>query len=150
LFSLPYQKSSLIRAEIFRLLSELYIHLLLSFVTLTMFIRGDSIKALHRERGMLSKMMNKRFSEEERNRLYKKWGIGLSSKRRRLQLANRIWSNTKDIDHVMESAAVVAKLVRFVEQGQALKEMFGLSFTPPTSSTKRRSLGWTYSKSSLL
>ncbi|KAJ6927313.1 hypothetical protein NC651_011394 [Populus alba x Populus x berolinensis] len=103
-----------------------------------MFIRGDSIKALHRERGMLSKMMNKRFSEEERNRLYKKWGIGLSSKRRRLQLANRIWSNTEDIDHVTESAAVVAKLVRFVEQGQALKEMFGLSFTPPTSSARRR------------
>uniref|UniRef100_A0A6M2ET09 Kinesin-like protein n=1 Tax=Populus davidiana TaxID=266767 RepID=A0A6M2ET09_9ROSI len=111
---------------------------------------ASSIKALHRERGMLSKMMNKRFSEEERNRLYKKWGIGLSSKRRRLQLANRIWSNTEDIDHVTESAAVVAKLVRFVEQGQALKEMFGLSFTPPTSSTRRRSLGWTYSKSSLL
>ena len=98
---------------------------------------------------MLSKLMNKRFSEEERNRLYKKWGIALNSKRRRLQLANRIWSNTKDINHATESAAVVAKLVRFVEQGQALKEMFGLSFTPPTSITKRRSLGWTYSKSSL-
>ncbi|KAJ6906260.1 kinesin-like protein KIN-7E isoform X2 [Populus alba x Populus x berolinensis] len=107
---------------------------------------ASSIKALHRERGMLSKLMNKRFSEEERNRLYKKWGIALNSKRRRLQLANRVWSNTKDINHVTESAAVVAKLVRFVEQGQALKEMFGLSFTPPTSSTKRRSLGWTYSK----
>ncbi|KAJ6395776.1 hypothetical protein OIU77_020935 [Salix suchowensis] len=91
---------------------------------------ASSIKALHRERGMLSKMMNKRFSEEERNILYKKWGIGLISKRRRLQLANRIWNSTKDINHVMESAAVVAKLVRFVEQGRALKEMFGLSFTP--------------------
>ncbi|KAI5577385.1 hypothetical protein BDE02_09G109400 [Populus trichocarpa] len=111
---------------------------------------ASSIKALHRERGMLSKLMNKRFSEEERNRLYKKWGIALNSKRRRLQLANRVWSNTKDINHVTESAAVVAKLVGFVEQGQALKEMFGLSFTPPTSSTKRRSLGWKYSKSSLL
>ncbi|KAJ6766000.1 CENTROMERE PROTEIN E [Salix purpurea] len=111
---------------------------------------ASSIKALHRERGMLSKMMNKRFSEEERNILYKKWGIGLISKRRRLQLANRIWNSTKDINHVMESAAVVAKLVRFVEQGRALKEMFGLSFTPPASSTKRRSLGWSYSKSSLL
>jgi centromeric protein E len=99
---------------------------------------------------MLSKLMNKRFSVEERNRLYKKWGIALNSKRRRLQLANRVWSNTKDINHVTESAAVVAKLVGFVEQGQALKEMFGLSFTPPTSSTKRRSLGWKYSKSSLL
>ncbi|KAJ6896761.1 kinesin-like protein KIN-7E isoform X2 [Populus alba x Populus x berolinensis] len=63
---------------------------------------SSSIKALHRERGMLSKLMNKRFSEEERNRLYKKWGIALNSKRRRLQLANRIWSNTKDINHVTE------------------------------------------------
>ncbi|KAJ6716856.1 KINESIN-LIKE PROTEIN KIN-7F [Salix koriyanagi] len=111
---------------------------------------ASNIRALHRERGMLSKLMNKRFSEEERNRLYKKWGIALNSKRRRLQLANRVWSNAKDINHATESAAVVAKLVRFVEQGQALKEMFGLSFTPPTSITKRRSLGWTYSKSSLL
>ena len=66
---------------------------------------------------MLSKLMNKRFSEEERNRLYKKWGIALNSKRRRLQLANRVWSNTKDINHVTESAAVVAKLVGFVETG---------------------------------
>ncbi|KAJ6409836.1 hypothetical protein OIU84_009342 [Salix udensis] len=111
---------------------------------------ASNIRALHRERGMLSKLMNKRLSEEERNRLYKKWGIALNSKRRRLQLANRVWSNAKDINQAAESAAVVAKLVRFVEQGQALKEMFGLSFTPPTSITKRRSLGWTYSKSSLL
>eukprot|EP00257_Ricinus_communis_P013439 XP_015570868.1 kinesin-like protein KIN-7F [Ricinus communis] len=109
---------------------------------------ASSIKALHRERGMLSKLMQKRLSEEERKRFYQKWGIGLNSKRRRLQLANRLWSNTKDINHIMESAAIVAKLVKFVEQGQALKEMFGLSFTPP--STRRRSLGWTYSKSTLM
>ncbi|KAJ9189659.1 hypothetical protein P3X46_000924 [Hevea brasiliensis] len=109
--------------------------------TLTLATRGDSIKALHKERGMLSKLMQKRLSEVERKRIYQKWGIGLNSKRRRLQLANRLWSNTKDINHIMESAAIVARLVRFVEQGQALKEMFGLSFTPPN--TRRRSLGWT-------
>lgn len=97
---------------------------------------------------MLSKLMRKRLSEEERKRIYLKWGIGLNSKRRRLQLANRLWSTAKDINHIMESAAIVGKLVRFVEQGQGLKEMFGLSFTPPN--TRRRSLGWTYSKSTLL
>ncbi|KDP27640.1 hypothetical protein JCGZ_19645 [Jatropha curcas] len=112
------------------------------------FTLASSIKALHRERGMLSKLMQKRLSEEERKRLYQKWGIELNSKRRRLQLANRLWCNTKDINNIMESAAIVAKLVRFVEQGQALKEMFGLSFTPP--STRRRSLGWSYSKSTHL
>lgn len=109
---------------------------------------GDSIKALHKERGMLSKLMQRRLSEEERKIIYQKWGIELSSKRRRLQLANRLWSNTKDMNHIMESAAIVARLVRFVEQGQALKEMCGLSFTPP--STRRRLLGWTFSISTLL
>ncbi|XP_050231265.1 kinesin-like protein KIN-7E [Mercurialis annua] len=104
---------------------------------------ASSIKALHRERGTLSKLMQKRLSEEERKRIYQKWGIGLNSKRRRLQLSSRLWSNTKDINHITESAAIVAKLVKFVEQGQGLKEMFGLSFTPPSS--RRRSLGWTYS-----
>ncbi|CAI0378342.1 unnamed protein product [Linum tenue] len=110
---------------------------------------ASSIKALHRERVMLSKLMQRRLSGDERNRLYQKWGIGLNSKRRKLQLVNRLWGNTKDVDHITESAAIVAKLVSFAEQGQALKEMFGLSFTPP-STTRTNSLGWTYSKSSLL
>ncbi|TKY45798.1 Kinesin protein NACK1 [Spatholobus suberectus] len=57
------------------------------------------------------------------------WGIALDSKRRRKQLANRLWSNP-DMNHVVESAAVVARLVRFTGQGKALKEMFGLSFSP--------------------
>ncbi|XP_038721158.1 kinesin-like protein KIN-7E isoform X2 [Tripterygium wilfordii] len=108
---------------------------------------GSSMKALGRERRVLSKLMHKRFSEEERKRLYQKWGIGVNSKRRRLQLANCLWSNTQDMNHVMESASIVAKLVRFVEQGKALKEMFGLSFTPQHS--KRRLFGWRNSKPSL-
>ncbi|KAK9286889.1 hypothetical protein L1049_015296 [Liquidambar formosana] len=109
---------------------------------------ASSMRALRREREMLSKLMHKRFSEEERNRLYQKWGIGLNSKRRRRQLVNRLWSDTKDRNHTLESAAIVAKLVRFSEQGQALKEMFGLSFTPPH--TRRRSFGWKHSRATLL
>ncbi|KAJ7978528.1 Kinesin-like protein [Quillaja saponaria] len=109
---------------------------------------ASSKKALGREREILIKLMKKRLSEEERKRLFRRWGIALDSKRRRLQLVNLLWSNTQDMNHITESAAVVAKLVRFVEQGQALKEMFGLSFTPPQS--KRRSYGWKNSKASLL
>lgn len=97
---------------------------------------------------MLSKLMQKRFSEEERIRLFQKWGVALNSKRRRLQLANRLWSNTNDMNHVTESAAIVAKLVMFVEQGHALKGMFGLSFTPPKA--RRRSFGWKNSMASLI
>ncbi|KAJ0009826.1 hypothetical protein Pint_34806 [Pistacia integerrima] len=109
---------------------------------------GSSVKALHRERETLSKLMRKRLSEEERMKLFERWNIGLDSKRRRLQLANQLWSDTKDINHIKESAAIVAKLIRFVEQGQALKEMAGLSFTPPV--TRRRSFGWKNSMASLL
>ena len=93
--------------------------------------------------------MHKRLSEEERNRLFQKWGIEMDSKQRRLQLAQRLWSNATDMNHVVESAAIVAKLIKFVAQGQALKEMFGLSFTPQHSS-RRRSYGWKHSMGSLL
>jgi len=85
---------------------------------------------VERERETLVKLMKRRLSEEERRKVFRKWGIALDSKRRRRQLANRIWSNT-DMKHAMESAAVVAKLVRFTWQGDnALKEMFALSFSP--------------------
>ena len=95
---------------------------------------------------MLVKLMQKRLSAEERKRLFKEWDIALDSKRRRMQLASRLWSNT-DMNHVMESATIVAKLVRFSEQGKALKEMFGLSFTP--QHTGRRSYSWRNGRVSL-
>lgn len=101
----------------------------------------SSVRALRREKEMLMKLMRKRLSEEERKRLFNEWGIGLNSKRRRMQLADRLWCST-DMNHVMQSAAIVARLVRFSEQGRALKEMFGLSFTPQLT---RRS----YSRKSL-
>ncbi|GAV73357.1 Kinesin domain-containing protein/DUF3490 domain-containing protein [Cephalotus follicularis] len=109
---------------------------------------ASSMRALNGEREMLSKLMGKRFSKDERNKLYQKLGIALNSKRRRLQLANHLWSNTEDMIHIKESASIVAKLIRFVEQGHALKEMFGLSFTPPR--TRRRSYRWKNSMASLL
>ncbi|KAL3539031.1 hypothetical protein ACH5RR_002397 [Cinchona calisaya] len=109
---------------------------------------ASSLKALLRERQMLSRLINKRLTTDERNSIYHRWGISLNSKQRRLQLAQRLWSNTEDLDHVSESAAIVAKLIRFSHQGQAIKEMFGLSFTPPRLS--RRSFGWKNSKVSLL
>ncbi|XP_044507667.1 kinesin-like protein KIN-7E isoform X2 [Mangifera indica] len=109
---------------------------------------GSSLKALCCERETLSKLMRKRLSEEERTKLFERWNIRLDSKRRRLQLANLLWSDTKDMNHVKESAAVVAMLIRFVEQGQAVKEMAGLSFTPPV--TRRRSIVWKNRMASLL
>lgn len=92
--------------------------------------------------------MSRRYTGDERNRVYAEWGVGLDSKRRRLQLVNLLYSDTKNMDHVSRSAAVVAKLIGFSEHGVALKEMFGLSFTPPRMS--RRSFSWKNSMSSLL
>ncbi|XP_026449628.1 kinesin-like protein KIN-7E [Papaver somniferum] len=102
---------------------------------------ASSKKALRREREMLSKQLAKRFSEEERANLYREWGIGLDTKQRRVQLARLLWSDTKDMNHIKESATLVAKLVGLFEPGQALKEMCGLSFTPRHPS-QQRSYSW--------
>ncbi|PIN26851.1 Kinesin-like protein [Handroanthus impetiginosus] len=94
-----------------------------------------SAKALREERKMLSKRMMKKLSEQERESLFLKWGIGLNSKLRRLQLAQCLWTKTDDMDHVTDSAYLVAKLVGFVEAGNTHnKEMFGLNFTPRSTS----------------
>lgn len=107
------------------------------------FVWGNSAKGVRWEREVLVKLMRRRLSEEERKNLFSKWGIALDSKRRRKQLANRIWSSTV-MNHIVESAAVVAKLLRFTGQGKALKEMFGLSFSP-----HRMSYSWRNTRASL-
>ncbi|MQM18417.1 hypothetical protein Taro_051408 [Colocasia esculenta] len=109
---------------------------------------SSSIRALRRERGTLSRQMQKRFSTEERESLYHKWGISLQSKRRKVQLARLLWSDTRSMDHIRESALLVAKLVGLLELDQALKEMFGLSFTP--QQLGRRSQSWRHGISSLM
>ncbi|OIV92694.1 hypothetical protein TanjilG_18045 [Lupinus angustifolius] len=108
----------------------------------------SSMKNLRRERQMLSKQILRRLSKSERENLYLKWGLRLSSKHRRLQLTHRLWTDTKDIDHVRESAAIVAKLVDLVEPHQVLKEMFGLNFAPRPIS--RKYFGWTASMKNIL
>ncbi|KAL1354909.1 hypothetical protein HN51_006958 [Arachis hypogaea] len=108
----------------------------------------SSMRTIKKERQMLCKQMLRRLSKSERENLYLKWGLLLSSKNRRLQLANRLWSDTKDMEHVRESAAIVAKLVGSVQPEQAFKEMFGLNFAP--SPTNRKSLSWTSSMRNIL
>ena len=103
-----------------------------------------SAKKLQREREMLARQMQKRFSVEERNRMYTKWSVSLDSKKRKLQVARRLWTETKDMEHVRESASLVAKLIGLQEPGQVLREMFGLSFAPQQPPTRRSSTGWRY------
>ncbi|KAH7566300.1 hypothetical protein JRO89_XS08G0134400 [Xanthoceras sorbifolium] len=97
---------------------------------------ASSMKALRQERQMLYQQMEKKLSKEQRENLFLKWGIGLQTKYRRLQLAHSLWSDTKDMNHIAESASVVAKLVGFVKPEQAFKEMFGLNFAPRRKSRK--------------
>ncbi|KNA21547.1 hypothetical protein SOVF_042060 isoform A [Spinacia oleracea] len=99
---------------------------------------GSSRQSLHSERKMLSKLMKRRFSTQERIDLYVKWGISLDSKRRSSQLANRLWVNSVDMDHITESAKIVAKLVR-LNKPQVPKEVFGLNLT--TTQGRRKSFG---------
>lgn len=107
----------------------------------------SSKRYLRRERQMLSRQMQRKLSKSERDNMYLKWGISMSSKHRRLQLAHRLWSET-DINHVRESATIVAKLVGTVEPDQAFKEMFGLNFAPRRR--RKKSFGWTSSMKHIL
>ncbi|XWS42147.1 hypothetical protein CRYUN_Cryun17cG0143400 [Craigia yunnanensis] len=99
---------------------------------------ASRVKALRRERHMLSQWMRKRLSKVERENIFLKWGIGLNTKHRRLRLAHCLWIDPKDVDHIAESAAIVAKLVGFVDPGKTFKEMFGLNFTPGQRTYKRQ------------
>ncbi|TVT98039.1 hypothetical protein EJB05_56672, partial [Eragrostis curvula] len=108
----------------------------------------SSAKKLQREREMLCRQMQKRLTIQERESMYTKWGVALSSKRRRLQVARRLWTETKDLEHVRESASLVARLIGLLEPGKALREMFGLSFAPQQF-TRRSYNSWRYGRSSL-
>lgn len=90
----------------------------------------------------MSKRILKKFPRKEREALYEKWGIALNTKQRSLQVARRLWTDTKDIDHVVESAQLVAKLVGMEVTSHVQKEMFGLSFSPKPPINKRKSFSW--------
>ncbi|XP_071731514.1 kinesin-like protein KIN-7C [Rutidosis leptorrhynchoides] len=95
-----------------------------------------SARALSRERIMLSKKLRKKFSPTQRDELFKKWGIPLDSKNRRVQLSHLVWTKTNDIDHIKDSAQIVAKLVGIVELNRTPNELFGLSFLPKSNNFK--------------
>ncbi|KAJ0096395.1 hypothetical protein Patl1_29054 [Pistacia atlantica] len=76
------------------------------------------LKALQKERYILSQKMKKKFSKEQRQNLFLKWGIGLQTKHRRWQLANLLWSDAKDLNHVAESASVLEKLITFASRSR--------------------------------
>ncbi|XP_074263637.1 kinesin-like protein KIN-7E [Silene latifolia] len=106
------------------------------------FTPSASMRALNQEREMLMKQIYKKIPVEERATLFANWGISMNSKLRRLQLARLLWSDNKDMQHIRESADLVAKLVGFVDDGQVPKEMFvGPSLTPRTI-LNRRSYSW--------
>jgi centromeric protein E len=100
-----------------------------------------SLKNLKRERDMLYKQMLKKLANGDKESIYSRWGIDLSSKQRRLQLSRLVWTRADNMEHVRESASLVARLIDLVEPGQALKEMFGLNFTLAPR-TERRSFSF--------
>lgn len=85
---------------------------------------------------MLSSQMQKQISGSERESLFVDWGIPLNAKNRRLQLANLLWSETEDMDHIARSADVVYKLVGLATREKNFKEIFGLNF--PNWSSKKK------------
>ncbi|KAH6797975.1 ATP binding microtubule motor family protein [Perilla frutescens var. hirtella] len=103
---------------------------------------SSSIKALKQEREYLAKRVSSKLSTEEREILYLKWDIPPEGKqRRRLQLVNKLWTDPLNMQHVKESAEVVAKLVGFCESSQPIsREMFELNFAP--LSDKKTWMGW--------
>ncbi|KAG8660007.1 hypothetical protein MANES_02G101900v8 [Manihot esculenta] len=111
---------------------------------------ASSKRALNQERQMLCSQMQKRLSKEERENIFLKWGISLSSSNRRMQVVHRLWTETTDMDHITQSATLVAKLVGIEGQEQTLKEMFGLlNFTPQHLSRRKFSI-WMRSVLSIL
>ncbi|KAK3438581.1 hypothetical protein EUGRSUZ_C03198 [Eucalyptus grandis] len=102
---------------------------------------SSSIRALKQEREYLAKRVSSKLSAEERELLYVKWEIPPVGKQRRLQLVNRLWTDPYNMQHVQESAEIVAKLVGFCESGEHVsKEMFQLNFVSPND--KKSWLGW--------
>ncbi|KAI7743901.1 hypothetical protein M8C21_029903 [Ambrosia artemisiifolia] len=86
-----------------------------------------SARALNLERAMLSRKLLKKFTSTERQAMFAKWGIDLESRNRRFQLSQLLWTKTDDIEHVRDSAEIVAKLVGLIEPDKTPKELFGLT-----------------------
>ncbi|KAL2936487.1 Kinesin-like protein NACK2 [Bienertia sinuspersici] len=102
---------------------------------------GNASPALLK-RENLAKRVSSRLTPEEREALYRKWDIPPEGKqKRRLQLVNKLWTDPHNMQHIQESAEIVAKLVGFCEPGEQLRrEMFELNFKSPCD--KKSWMGW--------
>lgn len=76
----------------------------------------------------------------ERDNIYKQWGIRLETKQRKMKVAYLIWTDPHDEEHIKMSADLVARLVGLWDSRPASKEMFQLSFSPP--SNEKTWFGW--------
>lgn len=86
--------------------------------------------------------MNSKLKAEERELLYAKWEVPPVGKLRRVQLVNKLWTDPCNMQHVQESAELVAKLIDFCGSGENRKDMFELSFASP--SDKKTWAGWNF------
>ncbi|XP_057419244.1 kinesin-like protein KIN-7B isoform X2 [Lotus japonicus] len=101
-----------------------------------------SIRALKQEREYLSKRVNTKLTAEEREYLYAKWEVPPVGKQRRLQLVNKFWTDPYNLQHVQESAEIVAKLIDFCVSDENSKDMFELNFASPYN--KKTWGGWNF------
>ncbi|XP_078445883.1 ATP binding microtubule motor family protein [Wolffia australiana] len=93
---------------------------------------ASSARALRQERELLAKRMITRMTAEERAGMYQRWAVAMDSKQRRMQVANKLWTDPADAENVEESAHLVARLVGLGEGGEPVpKEMFELNLALP-------------------
>ncbi|KAL2338826.1 hypothetical protein Fmac_013272 [Flemingia macrophylla] len=101
-----------------------------------------SIRALKQEREYLAKKVSIKLTAEERELLYAKWEVPPVGKQRRLQLVNKLWTDPYNLQHVQESAEIVAKLIDFSVSDENSKDMFELNFASPYN--KKTWAGWNF------
>ncbi|KAH7288052.1 hypothetical protein KP509_31G009400 [Ceratopteris richardii] len=102
---------------------------------------ASSMRILKRERQSLVKYMKIGLTVSEREKIYKQWDVPLDMKQRRVKVAYSIWTDPYNEEHIKMSASLVSKLVGLWNRhGPASKEMFQLSFSPP--SNKKTWSGW--------
>jgi centromeric protein E len=96
---------------------------------------------LKQEREYLAKRICK-LAAEERELLYARWEVPPVGKQRRLQLVNKFWTDPYNMQHVQESAEIVAKLIDFCVSSETSKDMFALNFASPYN--RKTWAGWNF------
>ncbi|KHN45051.1 Kinesin-related protein 4 [Glycine soja] len=102
----------------------------------------NSIRALKQEREHLARKVNTKLTAEERELLYAKWEVPPVGKQRRLQFVNKLWTDPYNMQHVQESAEIVAKLIDFSVSDENSKDMIELNFSSPFN--KKTWAGWNF------